>query len=167
MWRDTFKRRMFEFGKEAPERERGIPFSIKIRVTGGCFHREHSPHAYEIIDKYLSTLSKTDCYFRFEEHESGPEILVYLALASGGITLTASIINLIAAILKARAEGISKGDRPHESLEIIIRRIQRNGEFIEEKIMRIGNTDLIDKGKIKKELEKSAKAELDEKENKT
>jgi len=166
MWKDTFKRRMFEFGKEAPE-ERGIPFSIKIRVIGGCFHREHSPRAYEIIDKYLSALSKSDCYFRFEEHESGPEILVYLALASGGITLTASIINLIVAVLKARSEGISKGDRPHESLEIIIRRIQKNGEFIEEKIMRIGNTDLIDKEKIKKELKKSARKEMDERDDKT
>ena len=166
MWKDTFRKRMFEFGKEAPSGDRGVPFSIKIRVTGGCFHREHSPHAYEIIDNYLSALSKPDCYFRFEEHESGPEILVYLALATGGITLTASIINLIVAILKARSEGVKKGDRPHESLEIIIRRIQRNGEFIEEKIMRIGNTDLIDKEKIKKELKKSARKEPDEKGNK-
>ena len=160
MWKDTFRRRMLEFGKEAPLGDRGVPYSIKIRVTGGCFHREHSPYAYEIIDNYLSTLSKPDCYFRFEEHESGPEILVYLALATGGITLTANVINLIATILKARSEGFKKGDRPHESLEIIIRRIQKNGEFIEEKIMRIGNTDLINKQKIKKELEKAAKKEV-------
>lgn len=152
MWKDTFRKRMFEFGKEAPTGNKMVPFSIKIRVTGGCFHREHSPSAYEIIDGYLSTLSKPDCYFRFEEHESGPEILVYLALATGGITLTASVINLIVTILKARSEGVKKGDRPHESLEIIIRRIQKDGEFIEEKIMRIGNTDLIDKEKIRKEL---------------
>lgn len=167
MWKDAFRRRMFEFGKEAPSGDRGVPFSIKIRVTGGCFHREHSPSAYRIIDDYLSSLSKPDCCFRFEEHESGPEILVYLALTTAGITLTASVINLIVTILKARSEGIKKGDRPHESLEIIIRRIQRNGELIEEKIMRIGNNDLIDKEKIKKELEKSAKKELDGKDTKT
>lgn len=166
MWENTFRRRMSEFGEEAPRGNKGVPFSIKIRVTGGCFHREHSPHAYKIIDEYLSTLFKPDCYFRFEEHESGPEILVYLALTSGVITLTASVINLIVAILKAHSEGIKKGDRPHEGLEIIIRSIQKNGEFIEEKIMRIGNTDLIDKEKIREGLEKAAKKELKEKKHK-
>ena len=30
-----------------------VPLSIKIGVTSGCYHAEHSPEAYAIIDAYL------------------------------------------------------------------------------------------------------------------
>jgi hypothetical protein len=80
-WERTFRDRMRRFGRRQPPAPGEIPLSIKIRVTSGCFHREHSPHAYALIDSYLEG-SATE--FEFQEHESGPELLVYLALATGG-----------------------------------------------------------------------------------
>lgn len=161
MWEETFKRRMHEFSRCAPGAEKGEPVSIKIRVSGGCFHREHSPEAYKLIDKHISGMPESDFYFRFEEHESGPELLVYLAVTTAGISLAKSIIDLVVAILKARSEGIKKGDKPDAHLELIVRRVQKSDEFIEEKIMKINSVDLIDNKKIQKQIEKSVKDLID------
>jgi len=60
----------FESGKPGARGETAV--SIKLRVAGGCFHREHSPHAYSLIDKHLDALPPGKREFRFEEHESGP-----------------------------------------------------------------------------------------------
>jgi hypothetical protein len=156
MWQDTFRKRMEIFESKFLHPSNSFSFSIKIRVTGGCFHREHSPRAYKIIDNYLASFENPDCLFSLEEHESGPEILVFLAVTTAGITLAKSIIDLINTILKARQEGIKKGDDPIAPLELIVRRTQRGEEFFEEKIMKIGPYDLIDREKIKKEIEKAA-----------
>lgn len=51
-WQKAFQDRMRRFEKNRTARAGDIPVSIKIRVSSGCFHREHSPHAYEIIDQY-------------------------------------------------------------------------------------------------------------------
>ena len=162
MWKDDFRKRMNDYKNKSP-RGSGEPVSIKIRVTGGCFHRSCCPNAYRIIDDYLLSL-EIDCDFKFEEHESGPEILVYLALTVAGINLASSLVNLIVTIIKARSEGIRKGDRHREqSIEIIVRKIQRNDEYVEENIMRIESNDLIDKANIKKALEKAIKKQLKEK----
>lgn len=61
--------------------------SIKVRVQASCFHPEHSPEAYRLIDDYTATADLSDVHFQFEEHESGPEILVYLAVAAAGLEL--------------------------------------------------------------------------------
>jgi len=55
-------------------------------VTSGCFHREHSPHAYVLIDRDLDGLTR-DPAVSFVEHENGPELLVELALATAGLGL--------------------------------------------------------------------------------
>lgn len=65
----------------------------------GWFHREHFPRAYDIIDASFVGLSPD---VEYVEHESGPELLVYLAVATAGITLAKSVIDLVTAILKAR-----------------------------------------------------------------
>jgi hypothetical protein len=59
-------------------------------VKFGCFHREHSPRAYEIIDKYLAVNAPKDAPFVFEEHERGPEILLWLAAIAGAFSFSAS-----------------------------------------------------------------------------
>jgi len=69
--------------------------SIKLRVDSGCFHREHSPRAYEIIDAKLRTLGNTETEFAFQEHETGPEILAYVVV---GLGLLKEIIGLVTAI---------------------------------------------------------------------
>ena len=126
---------MSDFAACRPPRECEVPVSIKVRVTSGCFHRGHSPHAYDLIDRNLAAISPDQVNFVFEEHESGPEILVYLAVTTAGITLAKSIIDLITAIVKARSDGIRKGDHPREPLKLIIRRVRRDGEFEEEEVM--------------------------------
>ncbi len=95
------------FQRDRPPKRNEVPVSIKIRIVSGCFHREHSPRAYEIIDAKLSKLPR-NVMLGFEEHESGPELLVYVA---AGVALTTSVINLVTAIIKARSEGVKKKTR--------------------------------------------------------
>lgn len=140
-WKQQFRHRMMNFASRRPPRDGEVPVSIKIRVTSGCFHREHSPHAYDLIDRHLSSLFPDKTDFAFEEHESGPEILVYLAVATAGITLAKSIIDLITAIVKARSDGIRQGDHPRDPLKLIIRRTRRDGEFEEEEVMQFESRD--------------------------
>ena len=105
---------------------------LDILVLSGCFHREHSARAYELIDADLRKLSPTQTHLVFEEHESGPEILVYVSLVAAGLGLAAQVINLIAAIIKARSEGIKKGDHPSDPLHLIVRRVHDSEGFREE-----------------------------------
>lgn len=134
-WEREFRGRMELFGQAT--KEGGQPLSIKVRVEAGCFHREHSPEAYRLIDEYLASPDLSDCRFQFDEHESGPEVLVFAAVATAGLTLARSIVELITAIIKARSEGIKRGDRPSAPLELIVRGYSRDGEYFEEKVLRI------------------------------
>ena len=147
-WNDQFRQRMRDFELEHPAD--GIAVSIKIRAPYGCFHREHSPNAYAIIDSHLRKMQHEA--FVFEEHESGPELLVYLALTASGLNLAKSIIDLIVTILKARAEGAKQGDRPDHLLELIIRRIHTNDSYTEEIMLHIDRKDEIDGALIEQTL---------------
>ena len=140
---------MRRFGHRRPPAPGDIPISIKVRVTSGCFHREHSPHAYELID---SSLAGSTADFELEEHESGPELLVYMAMATAGLTLAKSVIDLITAIIKARSEGVKKGDRPSDPIELIIRRIDDHSGFQEETVLRIGHEDQVDPAVVEKNV---------------
>jgi hypothetical protein len=113
-WQQTFRDRMRGFGHRRPPAPGEVSLSIKIRVTSGCFHREHSPRAFELMDSYLVG---STAELEFQEHETGPELLVYTAMATAGLTLAKSVIDLITAIIKARSEGVKKGDRPNDPLE--------------------------------------------------
>ena len=123
-WQRAFPNRMCRFEERRPSGcgERSV--SIKIWVTSGCFHREHSPVAYQFIDQFLTAIPGDDTTFSFQEHESGPELLVYFAVGTAGITLAKSVIDLITTIIKARSEGVKKGDRPSDPIELIVRRVE-------------------------------------------
>ena len=151
-WQTTFRHRMRHFEARRPPRAGEISVSIKVRVVSGCFHREHSPRAYELIDQHLAGLEPAEALFDLEEHESGPEILVYLAVATAGITLVKSVIDLITAVIKARSDWIKKGDKPSDPVELIIRRVGNREEFHEQIVLRIGHTDPIDPATIEKRL---------------
>ena len=142
------------FGQRRRPSPGDIAISVKIRVTSGCFHREHSPCAYELIDSYLA---RSAAEFEFEEHESGPELLVYLAVASAGLTLAKSVIDLITAIIKARSEGVKKGERPNDPLELIVRRIDHQSGFREQTVLRIGHNDPADPDIIEKQVAEALK----------
>jgi len=155
-WKMEFNRRMINFERNFAPKNGMVAVSIKIRVVSGCFHREHSPHAYEIIDNYLSSLPTEITDFSFEEHESGPEILTYVGLTTAGVALATSVINLIITIIKARIEGIEKGDSPHEPIELIIRKTTHKEEVKEETILRIGCHDIFDTEDIETKLREAA-----------
>ncbi|HEY6767956.1 MAG TPA: hypothetical protein VI386_24640 [Candidatus Sulfotelmatobacter sp.] len=121
-WPHEFRERMRRFEGRSQPRPGDASVSFKIRVSSGCFHREHSPRAYEMIDRSLQSVAP-DTELAFEEHESGPEILGYVALATAGLSLAAALTNLIATVIKARSEGIKKGDHPTDPLNLIVRRI--------------------------------------------
>jgi hypothetical protein len=133
---------------------RDVAVSIKVRVVSGCFHREHSPVAYKLIDSELADLSP-ESELAFEEHESGPELLVYLAVAAAGVTLAKSVIDLITTIVKARSEGIKGGDKPAEPIELIVRRINEPHGFREEIVLRIGQEDPVDANAIAAHLDEA------------
>lgn len=141
-WRqEIFRARMRRFDEQCPPQPGEVPVSIKVRVRPGCFHREHSPRGYALIDEQISTSSRSQPRFVFEEHESGPELLVYVALATGGVTLAKSIIDLVTSIIKARSEGIAGGDRPSDPIELVVRRTSDDGEYREEVVLRFGPRD--------------------------
>lgn len=150
-WQRTFRDRMHRFERNRPPKRNEVPVSIKTRIVSGCFHREHSPRAYEIIDSKLAKLPR-NLTLGFEEHESGPELLVYVAAAAAGVTLAASVINLVTAIIKARSEGVKKGDRPNEPIELIVRRVDDRRGLREETILRVGAGDRVDSQVVAKKL---------------
>ena len=153
LWEKSFRERIQRFGHRNMRKTGDIPISIKIRVSSGCFHREHSPHAYQIIDEYIQLNPDKD--YQFEEHESGPELLVWASVLAAGITISANIINLVTAIIKSRSEGIKLGDRPDAPLELIIRYFDENGNLREENILKIDSRESIPENLIEKAILKN------------
>jgi hypothetical protein len=91
-----------------------------------------------MIDDYVRQADLSRIQYQIVEHETGPEILVYLSLTAAGLGFVKSIIDLITTIIKARSEGIKRGDVPNDPLELIVRGYLKDGEYFEEKILRIG-----------------------------
>lgn len=163
-WQRTFRGRMHRFERQGAPRLGEVAVSIKIRVVSGCFHREHSPRAYELVDSQLAKI-RPDSALAIEEHESGPELLVYLAVATAGITLAKTVIDLITAIIKARSEGVKKGDTPADPIQLIVRRVGDDREFREEIVLRIGKQDRVDAKAIAKQLDESLRRLVDKRES--
>lgn len=150
-WTNEFRGRLDEFTKKYAPKANEIPISIKIRPESGCFHREHAPRAYEIIDLAIS--SKRIARTALVEHESGPEILTFIPLVAAGITITAAVINLIAAIIKARAEGHKKGDHcSNAPAHVIVRTIRTDGTYREEDVIEVACTSEVTEIEIEEAL---------------
>lgn len=153
-WQAEFRRRMLRFGTAHQPAHGETAVSIKVRVRSGCFHREHSPRAYAIIDKHLDALAPDELEsLSFQEHESGPELLVWIAVAAAGLTLAKSVVDLVTAIIKARSEGVKQGDHPSDPVELIVRRVANRDEFREETILRVGHDQPITPKQIQDALE--------------
>jgi hypothetical protein len=127
----------------------GVSVSIKVRVVAGCFHREHSPHAYELIDQQLSPSPD----YEYREHENGPELLTWI---TDGFTIAAAVTPAVIAIVKARRSGVEHGDKPREPIELIVRRVDDADGVREETILRLDNADSIDPDAIKALLDGAA-----------
>ena len=161
-WERKFRDRMVRFEQKNPSKVGWVAFSIKLRVNSGCFHRSCCHHAYDLIDEHLASVAPSDVCLTFEEHESGPEILVYLAVTTAGLTVAKSVIDLVATIIKARSEGARKGDRHSAPVEIIIRRVARKDELREERILSFHSTDEVDPAKLGQLLAVAAKKIVDD-----
>ena len=155
-WLRTFRGRMGAFGAHRAPKLGEIPVSIKIGVTSGCFHREHSPRAYEIIDSHLAKLDREPRDFQYQEHESGPDILVYLALGAAGANLAAAVVGLVATVLRARSEGIRRGDHPHDPLRLKLKRTRRDGQFEEEIVLELDSHSTIKQEQVLAALAEAA-----------
>jgi hypothetical protein len=155
-WERTFQDRMLRFADQHPSGANSVPVSIKVRVDSGCFDRGCCPHAYKVIDAEAAKLRTREDGVIFEQHESGPEILVYLAVATAGLTVAKSVIDLVTTIIKARNDGVKMGDRHSQPVELIIRRMTSKGKLREERILRIHSTDEVDAVKIGKLLSAAA-----------
>ncbi|MCB9358026.1 MAG: hypothetical protein H6506_04240 [Calditrichaeota bacterium] len=160
-WNTEFRDRMTRFEAHRLSDGAGVSLSIKIRVVSGCFHREHSPHAYSRIDQWLKDHASESSDFSFEEHESGPELLLWLAIVAGSINLATGIVNLVAAIIKARSDGVNGGDRPSAPLELIVRRSFSNGEYREEKVLRVEHHERLGADEVESKLEEAIRKMAD------
>jgi hypothetical protein len=148
-WLETFRARMRGFEMRRPPQPGAVSVSIKVRVVSGCFHRSCSPHAYALIYEHLRRTSSSEPEFAFEEHESGPEILVYVA---AGVSLAASIINLVTTIIRARSEGVKKGDRPSEPVELVVRRTVGRDSIQDEVVLKYDHADPVSAKVIEERL---------------
>jgi len=148
-WEKLLHTRLENFQRERRTKP-GIPISIKCRVSSGCFERSCCKAAYQIIDRQVE-ISRINAGqdFTFEEHESGPEIFVYVA---AGLGLAKSIIDLVVAIIKARPEGQKQGDRHRDPIELTVRGFRSEGEYCEEVVMQFSPEDSIDSDQIGKLL---------------
>jgi hypothetical protein len=150
-WEAEFNERMRAFEAQRPI-PGGQAVSIKIRVTAGCFHREHSPHAYALIDSYLRSMPDDGRESQIVEHESGPEVL---HLITAGLELAGAVVGLITVIFAARHKGIEQGDGPSEPLELIVRRMDENGTVREETLLRVSHTETVDERRIESLLNRA------------
>ncbi len=155
-WLAGFRHTVGDFQRRQTGKGRAV--SIKVRVESGCFHREHSPEAYKIID---ARLRRPPEHAEIVEHESGPELLLYLAVTAGALSLAKSVVELVTEIFKARSAGIKKGDHPRDPLVLIVRRVDEKNEYREDVILRIGHTDKVDPGAIEEALNDSIRELLD------
>jgi len=68
--------------------------------VSGCFTANNSPQAYKLIDEFVQSHDLGRDRPRIEEHESGPEILLFAAAAAGVLNISAATMNLITAIVR-------------------------------------------------------------------
>lgn len=128
-----------------PERPGDLPIWVKVRIDPTI--REHA-----LIDQYLEKLAPVDANFEFEKHESGPEILVYLAVTAAGVSLAKSVIDLITTIIKARSETCKKGDLPSKAVELIVRHVDEKHGRTDEIILRLEQKEIRDETVIEEKL---------------
>jgi len=150
-WNDELNQRLARFIKKHPSEYESEPISIKVRAEGGCFHKSCCPYALNLIYNKNEELDGEK--YEYIEHESGPEIIAYIGLATSGVLIAKSIIELITTIIKARFEGQKQGDgHKGNPVTLIIRKTQKGKEVIEEKIMTFHEHDMVSSEIVEKLL---------------
>lgn len=121
-------------------------------MVSGCFHREHSPEAYILIDEALLEIKDDEIYF--EEHESGPEIIAWVALGTASLTLAKSVFDFVTAVINARAKGRAQGDTRDGNLVLIIRNTHHTADSKEETVLEIYDKELVSSKQIKDAIDR-------------
>jgi hypothetical protein len=118
-----------------PEKPKRANASVSVIICGPRDAWEHKDYHnyYEAVASYLDRHHRR---YDFCKHESGPEIIVYLAVGTAGITLAKSVIDFVTALIKARSGGIKRGDEPANPIEIVVRRYG-GGNYEQEYALRI------------------------------
>ena len=151
-WINEFRDRVGRFEAMLPPREGEVPVSVKVRIDTGCYSRQCCPHAFSIIDRKVEELRKQGERFVLEEHETGPEIIVYLAVATAGLTLAKSIVDLLTTLIKARSEGQKHGDRHHDPVTLVVRRLENGDTLAEEPLLTFAPNDKVTKKIVEQAL---------------
>lgn len=138
--------------------------SIKLSPPSGCCCSDCWPETWHKINQTIAPcgpvghegdalIEKNGNKFVLESHESGPEIIVYFALATASVTLVKSIIDLIATIIKSLS---SEHRKQPPRIKISKRRIVK-GKIEEETLIEI---DIPISKDIEKQLEKEIKQSI-------
>ena len=139
--------------------------SIKLSPPFGCCCSHCWPETWKAVNSFISPFGPVghegdavigagnDKYI-LESHESGPEIIMYLALATASVTLLKSVIDLINTFVN----GFSKEHRKQPPKIKITKRQFVKAKIVEENIMEIDIP--VSKG-TQKEIEKNIKSLLD------
>jgi len=154
-WKHEFRSHMTDLKNYVQKGD--YPLSIKIQIASGCCERRCSPNAWNIIDNYILKNGSQINNAQLIEHESGPEILLGLAIKTAYITLAKSILDLINTIIKAIYEGSKKGDKAKGPIDIVIRRVINDGEYKEEITYSIKQDEYIEQDKFDNILKKAIK----------
>ena len=138
--------------------------TIKIRTEKGCFCPSHSPEAHSVIEEWQrSNMGVNDIIIH--EHESGPEIIAWLALGTAGLTVTKSVIDLITSIINACKRGKEKGNNLHGKLLLIVRDTYRTETSTEEIVWEIYDKDIVTNEKVRKAIERGIKSNSEKHKN--
>jgi len=92
--------------------------------------------------------------FVLEQHESGPEIIVFLALVTASLTLAKSVVDLISVIIK----GLSTEHKKRQSRIKISKRQLIKGKAQEENLIEL---DIPISKDVQKQLEEKIKQSID------
>lgn len=128
--------------------------SIKLSPPSGCCCSHCWPKTWQKINEFIAPsgpvghegdalIGNDENKFVLESHESGPEIIVYIAAS---VTLVTSVIDLVTTIIK----GISKESRKQPPRIRISKRQIVKGEIEEENLIEI---DIPISKDIEKQLE--------------
>lgn len=119
--------------------------SIKLFPLGiYCCCSDCLPETWSIVNEFIAPcgpvkhegdalVKRDENKFVLEQHESGPEIIVYLAVATASLTLIKSIIDLISIIVK----GLSNERKKRPTRIKILKRQLIKGEIEEENLIEI------------------------------
>jgi hypothetical protein len=139
---------------------------MTLKITpdgGGCCCTDCWPEAWRAVNRHIAPagpighegdvlLGNGDSRFVLEGHESGPEIVLYLGVATASILTVKAIVELMTTILKNLVQ-----DRKHPSRIRLIKRVSTKGEFEEKVTMEL---DLPLSSEAAKELESQVRKAL-------